>query len=847
MIICVGLHAQQYETERYSFSQIKNYHTSSAWSLVIEKSNNFLISYPFSQFKEDVNYYTAESYYQLDAMQQAKLLFEQVLQESSMGFPFEKNTRYWLGLIYSKQGYHEEALKYLYDLVREPFGDDKDKEVLLHSAQSLSVLQRYDELTIVIEYYIKKYGSNVIPKEVEGLLGGLWLGMGIEAFESSRFSEALEYFKRADLQKVDGEKSPIHFEKSGLYQAAIYYIQEDFLAAIDILKTRLEDNSATLFEYSALLAIINGEQENIAESEMYAKDALAYFQATPTEHKSFELLQKSVYWYAYSLYEKKLYKESVSILDTLVSLSNEYFVKQSLQTETVLLQAQSLFKAGETQKALSLFGQYFPTSDERIKALFLSGQWQAGVRSIQDDSNIYLQGLAYYSVRDWELANDAFLKAFESTDIQKNDWLQYYSALSFYYSGSYKESLNAIAQFLEDNPYHTKIWDAYLVGSICALELGNNKRAIDYSLLAVRSAKSNEQRQIASVFSAELYMEEKKYEDAISLLSVFSQSNDSTSIAPRMLLSNAYANTGNIQKADNELKRIIAQFPNESLAREAAYKRGELYFTAGDYSEAEKLFKDFRFTYTNGIYTDFALYFEAESRMMQNDSNGAILLFTDLVNRYIESSYRFTSISKLVLLHRNLEEYGIALSFALLAQEEYPRDFVASTLGSQIYELTVLSSGTDDSIAKVQFEWEKAGKNDTKEGRSLAYELAALYMQNSNERATAVEILQELHAELKLRNGEYDVLANVLNSLGKIEREQGNCTASARYYLQEAEALASLPNVDNQSARALYGAVEAFECAGMIADATAVFIEMEKNYKETIWYDRAKTLLPEEN
>ncbi len=848
-VLCsfITLFAQNYDTENYSYSQLDNYYRAQSWALVIEKGEEFLEKYPFTIYESEVTFFLAESFYHLDVFSFSQELFEDLLLEENLEKELKRKSMYRLGLILSMQGEHEQALVYLHSLASNPFNDEKDKNVLLYSARSLSSLRRTEELTVVIKHYIKQYGNNSIPVEVEPLLGSLWLGMGIEAFDGKRYVEALEYFKRADLQKVEGEKSPEHYEQSGLYQAVIYYIEGDVDASLRILEDRMHDDGSTAFEYTSLIAIIYGEKENKEKSEQYAKKALEIFQKLPQQYDfgvRFYLHQAIVLQYAQILYERKDFSSVDSLIDTFEA-SYIDFPYYSLSEDLSLLKAQSLYKNGNTEKALSLFRQYFPKSTETVKALFLSDFWLEGSDIALETDDAYLKGLAFYYLRDWNGAYEAFSVVLENKNHTEYQWAQYYAALSQYFNGSYMSALNLLGNFLLSQPYHEKVWDANMVSAICALEEGQIEKALEYSLDAVYTSKTNEQRQTASVFAAGLYIDEKNYREANALLLEFSTSNDERSISPRLLLAQTYSQMGNIAQADNELKKIISRFPNNDLAREAAYKRGELYFESGDYSQAEKVFREFRYNYADGIYTDVSLFFEAESRLKQDDYNGAILLYTDLINRYLTSTYRFASINALVNLHKNLEEYNTAFEYANQAKREYPTDFNASSLVSQLEELSALASGTDSEIAQARINWDNAGGNTTANGRQKGYELSVLYSKNSNDSDKALEILEDIQMRFQNINGEYSLKANVYNLLGDIEREKNNCQVAARYFLQQAEVLALMGDAQGGIAKALYSAIEAFDCAGLNADAAAVFKEMEKSYEDSIWYERASIIVLE--
>ncbi len=841
-----GSFAQNNQTEAYVFSQLKTYHSTKLWGTVIEKAEDFFFLHPFSAYENEVLFFQGESYFHLNKFADSYAIFNALLLDDEVTDSSKKNIHYYLGQILVANGEYEKALDYFYLLVENPFTEtEKNKNVLLNTAYSLSALKRHDELMSVIGYYITQYGDNTIPLEIEGIVGSLWLGLGAEAFENRRFIEALEYLNRADLQKVDGVKSPSHYEKSGLYQASIHYMLGDSLSAVHILEERYNFESVVAFEYATLLAILLSENFEVEKSEQYVDDAIDLVNKNstiPKTHINFTLLENALYYSAIRAYNESNYEKVVQTFELLTLLRQEKFDSlYAVHHKFELLNAQSLFLLGNEDIAIELLEKNFSNSIETAKALFLSEQWDKASQIALENDDEYLKGIAYMHHGKWALAHESFASVLSNSEMA--DWVSYYKGLSLYYRGEYSESLHEFSSFVTEYPYHAKIWEAQFISAVCFLQTGQATQALEHSLKALRIAKTNEQRQMATMFAAGLYIDEKNYSQANGLLTEYSFSNDVQSIAPRILLAETYEKLGQVSMADNELERIVLQFPREELAREAAYKRGELYFNSGDYLQSEKLFREFRLSYPVGSYSDIALYFEAESRNKQDDVNGAILLFNDLVQRYVNSSYRFSAINTLVTLHRNIGEFGTALEMAERAQNEYPDDFAASSLNVQIEELSILESGVNEEIATTQFNWQRAGENNTQEGRLLAYQLVELYLQNTGEVDSALNLLRDLHSRLGSIAGEYTLHADVLDLLGKIERERGNCEIAARYYLQEVEALVNIGNVQEQLEKSMYSAVEAFDCAGKIADANAVYEEMEKKYNTTIWFDRAKSIV----
>lgn len=920
----LSVQAAEAQSEGALFAEIVGRFTSGSYEYVLSAADTFLKKFPYSNRIPSVMLYKAESLYYRAQTKQAVELFTSLNDSffekkgSSLNsvpsavppaavhtaektdkkavskskeralsgrvpdtVPEEfagKKARYWLGRIYSEQEKHVQALVYLYDLVKNPFGDKElDKDVLVCCARSLAAVGRTKDLNAVLNYYIQNYAQSDTPDEIIPFMSGLWMNLGVSSFKNGKFKEAKEYFRRADMQNVaDGSSGntqnghSVQRELSGLYQALMLYKERENEKALVLLHERFPQDGENLFYYNALCAVLYGENERWEECERCARQAWEQ-----RNKKPFEFADKAGFWYAVCLFKKGSYAEAADVLQTLENdkgfqtsaLSGR--LSDSEGKELVL--AQSLYLSGKKEQALNIFTSRFPQSNESAKALLKSGKPvpAAKNKSAHAANDPYLEGLCAYAKEDWKTAADKLLSAARGVAVQdvkaaksnnaaqadkKNaiqygsetkSWALYYGANALYRSGKYAESYASAEQFLASDTLKRYTWDAYMLCALSALQQGKTSAASDKALAAVRSARTEKQKQESALFAAGLYMEQKNFSRAADVLKQSALQNTEDSIPARFLLASAYARSGNIEHAEREYERIMLLFPKTTQSRQAAVKRGEIRFEAGQYAKAEQYFQDFRFNYPAGIYSDTALFFEAQCREKQNDDFGALFLYRDLTLRFENSTYCFASLKALLSLYRKQGDYAQALETARRIQKRYPAEFAAADLQNAARELESLNAGADEKTAHSETAWQEAGKNKTPKGRKIGFQLAQEYASAESTRTKALKLLTEIAEELRISGSKEAFFhAQVLEKTGRIYRETNECAKAAPCFLKAAERFSAAPEKESaeQTVKMLYFAVEAFDCAKMSADALAVYKRMQKDHAGSVWTARAKSI-----
>ena len=136
-------------------------------------------------------------------------------------------------------------------------------------------------------------------------------------------------------------------------------------------------------------------------------------------------------------------------------------------------------------------------------------------------------------------------------------------------------------------------------------------------------------------------------------------------------LAQVYEKKKDFSSADEKYKEVFARFPDQKLAEEALYRRGELFYGLQDFKTAQERFAEYKNKCRNGSFTEAAWYYTADCMEKNGDSSAAILQNQALIKKFPESTYVYNSAKNLVSLYRAEGKYSEALENANFLLEKY--------------------------------------------------------------------------------------------------------------------------------------------------------------------------------
>ena len=125
--------------------------------------------------------------------------------------------------------------------------------------------------------------------------------------------------------------------------------------------------------------------------------------------------------------------------------------------------------------------------------------------------------------------------------------------------------------------------------------------------------------------------------DAIALYSHLLESVPDYPRADAVLyqLARAYESAGDLDASSRTLETLVHRFPRSSLAAEAQFRRGEIFFSAHRWSDAEVAYQALLANAPNSEFVEQATYKLGWSRFKSGDNEGALDAFVRLLDRQL--------------------------------------------------------------------------------------------------------------------------------------------------------------------------------------------------------------------
>ena len=475
---------------------------------------------------------------------------------------------------------------------------------------------------------------------------------------------------------------------------------------------------------------------------------------------------------------------------------------------------------------------------EYAKVLYRQKKWKEArdtALSANHTVSAYLAGLCEFNLTNYKTASEYLtryvnLKA-KSAQYQKT--ALFYRGLSFYKIQSYKDSYSIFADYVKAYTANDSYrYRAYEFAAKSALMNSDLKNAALMARGMIDAASSEEQKQNAVIYCADIYSDCHDYDSAIKLLSAYTKDDSNFAVQCLLATARVYEKKGELKNADSTYQTVITKFPGTAAAEDAAYRSGEIYYSVQKYEEAEERFTKYIYSFVNGKYSDAAWYFSGDCNMKLLKYDNAIMQNNTLVSKYPDSIYSYGAYKNLLQAYYAQEDYRSALMTARTLVQKYNSQAQADGMGQRIIELERIVGGDDRSIVEKNSEYERAGKTSTKKGRNAGSELVQLYAANGDSKK-AFELAVEL---LKYQKDADEMLNAARNSeyVAGYYYNQGQNSQAAESYLKAAEYYRAGGSQDtDKAAGALYSAVDAFMAAGMTGDARVTANLLVELYPDT--------------
>ena len=163
------------------------------------------------------------------------------------------------------------------------------------------------------------------------------------------------------------------------------------------------------------------------------------------------------------------------------------------------------------------------------------------------------------------------------------------------------------------------------------------------------------------------------------------------------------------------------------------FRRGELYYSAGEYAKSAEAYYDFRRYFPNSGMFDAALYWGGMALKANGEGFGAALLWEKVINNYRDSVFRAPSMLMTAEVYAAADDYTAALAMYEQCRLEYPGTERSAVAANESEKIRLLLDGLSPKEAELNVAITREGGSGSPEGRRAMIELSALYISMGGE------------------------------------------------------------------------------------------------------------------
>ena len=448
----------------------------------------------------------------------------------------------------------------------------------------------------------------------------------------------------------------------------------------------------------------------------------------------------------------------------------------------------------------------------------------------------YLLGLAYLGTEKYDKA-----ESFLGTD---SVFALFYTAYCQYVLGKTSESYENFVKVTKNYPAHRLGIESHIYAAKCCIFNNDFENAIREGKFAVNKATDLSQKIEAALLVANLYQEQNKSDEAISLLTSISSTYNEKNIPVKFKIAEIYSLEGKISEANLIYEDIQNFYSGTVYAEEAAFKRGKMYFDNEQYFPAKNHFTYCESNFPKGNFAEQALYYNAISRENLGEIDEAVLQYLKIISLYENSYYVFSAHERLAFLFYENGEYNRALSEINFLQENYTEQVAFSSVNNLKPQLELLISGEDEDMVDLLQQWNKNKKAETLDGMNVGIQLAEKYLVSVEEKEKGVDILNQILAKISENTTSYEkakVAAKANTLLGLYNCINADYVLGSEYYLKSASFYMGISA--ESAAESMYKAALALSNARKSKDVELVYNKVKTLYPNSIWTEKTGLIL----
>ncbi len=590
---------------------------------------------------------------------------------------------------------------------------DLENAVRLSAGFSLLNLRRYDEALTYYDEIIEKAGTNEEMQRDKALL--------FRVVTLKRLGKTEE--SRIELMGLAAKPAYPYTGAALLELGQLYYEQADYTSARKTLERAISE-AANIMEKERIQLLLASTYTQLKLWED-ASEEYALAKKTAKETNILDMPDKGLYIAECSfgrgiaLIQTKRSQEAIPEL--LEFLATPF--KKNREDKANFWLAEAYYSMGMIQNAIENYKQVvdnYQSSSRREESLYSLGWSYFEQKRFKEASEIFetltrefpksrfvaevwtRQGDAYYVQKDYTKAAEAYQKAARlAPGTEQGQYAAFQLCDALYRQKSYENAITALLNYVSKYSSSAYAPNAlYLIGWIRFQE-AKYEEAIDNFNYMITSYPNSGLVARAQYAIGDSYFNMGSYQSAMNSYQIVINKYPASNIAPEAMRGVQYCLVamGRDEEAIGIIDNYVKSNIESPFVEDFEYKKGEMFFQRGRYTDAVSEYKNFLNKYPQSEKNAEALFYMGKSYDRVNDWKQAEQAFASIAKDYPDNEYASKALLELGLIKIKNTNIKAADSIFAIIRKKYSDTQDAAQAGFESAALAVQRGDTLRSIA----------------------------------------------------------------------------------------------------------------------------------------------------
>ncbi len=574
------------------------------------------------ELRTEANLALANSFFRLKEYESAADVFKKMMDELPAGTT-EEELKYGLAWIDFQRHNYEGAYETFYELSKSG-SDSIAVNSLYYAAESKRYQGEPQEAVKIYDEFIEKYPDTPLSQRATLNRGIVFFNKGDEA-QSERYLissvESKDDYTRGRALTLLGE---INLSQKDYKSANINFKAASEVDALDVSLT-----NRALF--------------GLAVSQFYLKnyDVAVKNLNKLYEDKNFET-EKAAFYLAETYMAKDDYRTALRYYN---KINNN---DEVIGTQAVFGKAYANFNLKDFANAAGLFEEYIRRSPDAKNLI---------------DAKLRLAD-CYYGTKRYAKASETYREVFQKENSRlKNDYVYYQYGQALFKSGKYNEAIQAFNNLQERYPYSKYADDTQYLKGWINFQQGQFRAAIDNYRDLFLKYPDSKVKPVALYSIGDSYFNLGKYDSAIVNYRRMLDDYPNTDFVYDAIngLQYAFLAKDQPENAVSQIDRFVAANPRLKIIDQVAFKKGDIYYTTGNYRMAKLSYQEFVEDFPNSSLVPNAYYWIGKSASNLGEDEEAKRYFRIVADQHADSEIGTSAIIDLGKLYEKTGDLNSAI------------------------------------------------------------------------------------------------------------------------------------------------------------------------------------------